>query len=86
MVHGVTRIRHDLSNQTTTQQCPRWIQVHGAAPSTPQHTDATPGHQQHNSQSRNLLLKKKSIKSNGMEWLWKEFGSPTSKLLWDWGH
>ena len=30
--------------------------------------------------------KKKSMESNGMEWLWKEFESPTSKLLWDWGH
>ena len=54
-VHCVTRIRHDLSNQ-----CPRWIQVYGAAPSTPQHTDATPGRQQHNSQSRNLLLKERN--------------------------
>lgn len=32
------------------------------------------------------VKKKKSMKSNGMEWLWKEFGSPTSKLLWDSGH
>ena len=51
-----------------------------------QHLDASSTTPNQETCCKKKKKKKKSMESNGMEWLWKEFESPTSKLLWDWGH